>query len=200
MSEVFPYRPSLPMGSIGLRSSGFWGMVFLVLSEASLFAYLFFSYFYFSVQPHPGPWPPSGPPDLSYAIAQTIVVLIACATMWWADCSVALADGGGLLLGLGLSLALALVFIVLQFLDWYAKPFSLATDPYASLYFTITGVHLAHLVAGFIMIAAVLGWSLLGYFGPARHAPVTITAFYWYFVAAIWLPLFFTLYLTPYLA
>ncbi|MFO1533596.1 MAG: hypothetical protein ABR562_07900, partial [Thermoplasmatota archaeon] len=48
-------RPPLPMGSIGLRSSGFWGMVFLVLSEASLFAYLFFSYFYFSVQPHPGP-------------------------------------------------------------------------------------------------------------------------------------------------
>jgi len=31
MSDVFPYRPSLPMGSIGLRSSGFWGMVFLVL-------------------------------------------------------------------------------------------------------------------------------------------------------------------------
>jgi len=90
MSEVFPYRPPLPMGSIGLRSSGFWGMVFLVLSEASLFAYLFFSYFYFSVQPHPGPWPPSGPPDLSYAIAQTAIVLIACATMWWADRSVAL--------------------------------------------------------------------------------------------------------------
>ncbi|MBV9016801.1 MAG: heme-copper oxidase subunit III [Alphaproteobacteria bacterium] len=200
MSDVFPYRPPLPMGSIGLRSSGFWGMAFLVLSEASLFAYLFFSYFYFSVQPHPGPWPPSGPPDLSYALGQTATALIGCGTMWWADRSAAVADRSGLLLGLGASLALVVAFIVLQFLDWYAKPFSLATDPYGSLYFTTTGVHLGHVVAGLIMMAAVLLWSLLGYFGPVRHAPVTITAFYWYFVAVIWLAVFFTLYITPYLA
>jgi heme/copper-type cytochrome/quinol oxidase subunit 3 len=47
------------------------------------------------------------------------------------------------------------------------------------------------------MIAAVLAWSALGYFGPLRHAPVTITAFYWYFLTAAWLWLFFALYGTP---
>jgi cytochrome c oxidase subunit 3 len=101
------------------------------------------------------------------------------------------------LIGLLATFILALGFIVLQFLDWYDKPFSLATDAYSSFYFVITGVHLVHLVAGAVMIAAVFAWSLFGYFGPVRHAPVTITALYWYFLTVAWLWLFFTLYGTP---
>ncbi|HZT86452.1 MAG TPA: cytochrome c oxidase subunit 3 [Stellaceae bacterium] len=200
MSETFPYRPPLPIGSIGLRSSGFWGVVFLVLSEASIFAYLFFAYYYFSTQPHPGPWPPSGPPDLTWAIPQSVIVLLGSATMWWANRGIARGARAPLLLGLAATLVLAIAFLALQLADWFDKPFSLATDPYSSLYFTIGGFHLAHEFVGIVMIAAVLAWSALGYFGPVRHAPVTVTAFYWYFVTVIWLALFFTLYITPYLA
>ena len=199
MSEVFPYRPALAMGSIGRAASGYWGAVFLVLSEASIFAYLYFSYYYFSVQPHSGPWPPSGPPSFIYAAPQTAVVLLASAAMWWADRSAGRAEQAGALLGLGLTLILGAGFIALQFLDWYAKPFSLATDAYSSLYYVITGVHLAHLVAGIIMAAAVQVWFLLGYLGPVRHVRLTVTALYWYFLAAVWLTLFFTLNITPYL-
>jgi heme/copper-type cytochrome/quinol oxidase subunit 3 len=200
MSEVFPYRPPLPVGSVGLRASGFWGMVFLVISEASLFAYLLFSYYYFAVQPHPGPWPPGGPPSLAYAIPQTVVLLISSATAWWADRAAERGARPHAVLGLGVTLLLGLAFLALQLLDWFDKPFSLATDPYSSLYFAIGGAHLAHEFAGVLMLGAVLVWSSLGYFGPLRHAPVTIAAFYWYFVTAIWLAVFFTLYITPFLS
>lgn len=199
MSDALPYRPPLPMGSIGRRSSGFWGVVFLVLSEASLFAYLFFAYFYFAIQPHSGPWPPSGRPDLTYALPQTALVVVAAGLLWWADRAAERAAKGAVLLALGGGLALSVVFVVLQALDWHAKPFSLATDPYASLYFTIGGVHLAHVAVGIVMIAAVLLWSALGYLGPVRHVPLTVTAYYWYFVALTWLGVFFTLYISPYL-
>lgn len=199
-SETFPYRPSLPIGSIGRAASGYWGAVFLVLSEASIFAYLYFAYFYFSVQPHSGPWPPSGPPSFTYAAPQTVVVLLACAAIWWADRSAGLADPAGVLIGLVLALLLGAGFVALQFLDWYDKPFSLATDPYSSLYFVITGVHLAHLVLGIIMAGTVLLWFAFGYLGPVRHAPITVTALYWYFLALIWLTLFFTINITPYLS
>jgi heme/copper-type cytochrome/quinol oxidase subunit 3 len=199
VARTFPYQPTLPMGSIGVRSSGFWGMTFLVLSEASLFAYLFFAYYYFAIQPHSGPWPPSGPPEFTYSAPQTIVVLAGCVTAWWADRSAARATLGGLLLALSATLVLALAFVALQVADWHSKPFALATDPYSSLYFVIGGVHLAHVCVGVVMIAAVLLWSALGYFGPVRHVPVTVTAFYWYFVAVLWLGVFFTLYVSPYL-
>lgn len=201
MSDAtFPYRPALPVGSIGLRASGFWGVVFLVISEASLFAYLFFAYYYFSVQPHGGPWPPGGPPSFTYSAPQTAVLLISSATVWWADRSAGAGRRGPMLIGLLLTFLLGLAFIGLQFADWFDKPFTPATDAYASLYFTIGGVHLAHEVVGVLMLAAVLVWSGLNYFGPLRHAPVTVTAFYWYFVTVIWLALFFTVYGTPYLS
>ncbi|HZU88570.1 MAG TPA: cytochrome c oxidase subunit 3 [Stellaceae bacterium] len=196
---VFPYRPPLPMGSLGRRASGYWGAVFLVLSEASIFAYLCFSYFYFSVQPHSGPWPPGGPPGFTYTVPQTAAIILAAAAMWWADRAADRAEGGALLLGQAAGLALGIGFVALQFLDWYDKPFALATDPYASLYYVLTGVHLAHVVLGLIMAMATLLWTGLGYFGRARHVPVTVAALYWCFLAAVWLVVFFTLNITPYL-
>ena len=200
MSEaIFPYRPPLLMGSVGRRASGYWGAVFLVLSEASIFAYLCFAYFYFAVQPHPGPWPPAGPPSFTYTAPQTIVILASCVAAWFAERAAARAEPAALLVALGLNLALGAGFIALQFLDWYDKPYALATEPHASLYYVITGVHLAHVVLGMIMLAAVTLWSVLGYLGPVRHVPVTVAKLYWYFLAIVWLALFFTLNITPYL-
>jgi cytochrome c oxidase subunit 1/cytochrome c oxidase subunit I+III len=95
-----------------------------------------------SVQPQYGPWPPSGPPSFLYAAPQSAVMLLGSAGLWWADRSAARGERLMVLLGLLASLILALGFIALQFLDWGAKPYSLATDAYSSLYFVITGVHL----------------------------------------------------------
>ena len=51
----------LPIGSKGRLSSGWWGMIAVIATEASLFAYLLFSYYYFAIQPHAAPWPPEMP-------------------------------------------------------------------------------------------------------------------------------------------
>ena len=91
-------------------------------------------------------------------------------------------------------------FIVLQFLDWHDKPFTLATSTYSSIYFTIGGFHLAHVVAGLLIFAVLLIWTALGYFDAVRHVPITVGTLYWYFLAAVWLAVFFVLYITPYLA
>lgn len=195
--QALANRPPLPVGSIGARSAGFTGMALLILSEAGIFAYLFFAYFYFSVQPGHGAWPQSGPPPFTYSAPQCGVLLASCATMWWANRSAARGNRLMVWLGLAATLILGLGFIALEFIDWYAEPFALASDPASSFYYVITGVHLAHVVAGTIMVAAVLIWSLLGYFGPLRHVPITITAMYWYFLAVTWLWVFFTLYGTP---
>ena len=48
------------------RASGWWAMIFTVFTEASLFAYLLFSYYYLAAQPHaPGTFPQGGPPALT---------------------------------------------------------------------------------------------------------------------------------------
>jgi len=187
----------LPMGSIGIRASGWWGAWFLIISESSIFAYLFFSYFYFSIQP-PANWVPGGPPSFTYSAPQTAVVLVGCLTAWFADRSILLNRVLLALLGLFLTIVLGAGFIALQFLDWFSKQFSLSTGTYSSEYFIITGFHLAHVVVGWIMFVVLFIWTALGYFDGVRHVPITIGKLYWYFLAIIWLAVFLVLNGTPY--
>ncbi len=177
--------------------SAWWGTWFLLISEASIFAYLFFSYFYFSIQP-PANWIPGGPPSFAFSAPQTAVVLIGCLTAWFADRSILLNRVLLALLALLATVVLGAGFIALQFLDWVSKPFTLSSSTYSSEYFVITGFHLAHVVVGWLMFVMLFVWTALGYFDGVRHVPITIGKLYWYFLAVIWLAVFFVLNGTPY--
>ena len=65
---------TLPLEGKGLRSSGWWGMLCLIATEAILFVYLIFSYAYLGAQ-IAGPWPPTGAPSLLLAGPDTVVLL-----------------------------------------------------------------------------------------------------------------------------
>jgi cytochrome c oxidase subunit 1/cytochrome c oxidase subunit I+III len=80
------------------------------------------------------------------------------------------------------------------------KPFGLSSHSYGSLYFTVTGFHMAHVLVGLLILGLLLFWSALGYFDRARMAPVSIGGVYWHFVDAVWLTVFFTFYVTPHLS
>jgi len=187
----------LPVGAIGTSASGWWAVWFVMISESALFGYLFFSYFYFSVQP-PANWVPGGPPSFLYPGIQTGLVAAGCATVWFAHRSINLGQQLFAILGLLATLLLCSGFIAVQFLDWSDKSFTFSESTYSSEYYVITGAHLAHVVLGWIMLFMVLVWTALGYFDPIRHVPIAVAAVYWYFVAAIWIGVFFTLTCTPY--
>jgi cytochrome c oxidase subunit III len=190
---------ALPVGSKGRLSSGWWGMLCLIATEAALFAYLLFSYFYVSAQVT-GAWPPGGPPNLGLAIAGTVVLLLGSVTMWWGERGVRAGRRGQLLLGLGISVLLAVAFVGLEGTEWSHKDFSLTSNVYGSLYFTITGFHLLHVLVGVAMLVMLFVWTLLNYFGVRRHSTVSIAVMYWHFVTAVWIAVFLTFYVTPYLA
>jgi heme/copper-type cytochrome/quinol oxidase subunit 3 len=188
---------SLPMGSIGASASGWWGAWFLMISEALLFSYELFSYYYFSIQP-PANWIPGGPPSFLYPGIQTGLVLLGCASAWFAHRSILLNERLLAIVGLLVTFLLCSGFIAVQFLDWFDKPFPFSESTYSSEYYLITGTHLAHVVVGWIMLLVVLIWTTLGYFDGIRCVPITIAKIYWYFIAAIWIAIFFTLTCTPY--
>jgi heme/copper-type cytochrome/quinol oxidase subunit 3 len=197
MTEILAHKDRpLPVGSIGYMSTGWAAAIFLLISEASVFAYLFFTYFYFSVQPN-YQWPAGNPPTFLYSAPQTAIVLIGAATSWWADRSAARGAMANVTIALAITIVLGAAFIALQFVDWFTEPFSLASSAYGSNYYVIGGFHLAHFVAGWIMFLVLLMWTWLGYFDAVRHVPITVGALYWYFLAATWIAVFFVLYCTP---
>ena len=117
--------------------------------------------------------------------------------VWWGERGARLGVRRQLLLGLLAGFLLGAIFIGIQLVEWSNKPFTIASHLYGSLYFTVTGFHMAHVAVGLLILLALLLWSALGYFGPARYAPVSIGAVYWHFVDVVWLTVFFTFYLTP---
>jgi cytochrome c oxidase subunit 3 len=198
MADHVPLRGKLPVGAIGTRASGWWAMLFVIFTEGSLFAYLLFSYYYLAAQPHlPGTFPEGGMPSLSLALPNTIILLLSSVAVAWAQAGVERDRKGQLMLGLAISLLLGITFLVVQYFEWAEKPFTLASSSYASLYFVITGFHMAHVVVGVFILVALLTWSALGYFDNVRFTHVHVGGIYWHFVDAVWIAVFFTFYITP---
>lgn len=196
MSDTTARLHTVSAGSVGTRASGWWGMVCLIMTEASLFAYLLFSYYYFAVQ-FGRRWLPETLPSFHLSGPNTILLILSSVAVWWGERGIRRGSRATLAIGLLAGIVLGAAFVGIQYLEWAGKPFGIASNSYGSLYFTITGFHMAHVVVGLVMLAVMLIWSLLGYFDPVRHAPITIGAAYWHFVDAVWLAVFFTFYVTP---
>ena len=189
---------ALPVGAMDTRASGWWAMIFTVFAEASLFVYLLFSYYYLAVQPHaPGAFPEGGPPPLLIAAVNTAILLTSSVAVGWAQLSIEHNKKWRLVAGLGIGALLGMIFLVIQCFEWADRPFELSSTPYSSLYFVITGFHMAHVVVGVVMLLVLTLWSGLGYFNSRRFAHIHIGALYWHFVDAVWIAVFFTFYITP---
>jgi cytochrome c oxidase subunit 3 len=188
----------LPVGAMDTRASGWWAMIFTIFTEGSLFAYLLFSYYYLAVQPHvPGTFPEGGPQPLLIAAANTAILLASSAAVGWAQLCIEHDNKWRLVAGLGIGAALGIVFLAIQCLEWSGQSFGLSSTPYSSLYYLITGFHMAHVMAGVMMLLALTFWSGQGHFNSRRFAHIHIGALYWHFVDAVWILVFFTFYITP---
>ena len=198
MTMVSTPSGNLSVGNVKTYAAGWWGMICGIITEASLFAYLLFGYFYFTVQPHTAPWP-AEMPTFKLAAPNTLILLVSSLAVWFGERGAHQGERGKQVAGLGIGFLLGAVFVGIQVLEWKSKSFSFNSGPYGSLFFIVTGFHMAHVALGLLLLLPLTIWAALGYFGPVRSAPVSIGAIYWHFVDAVWLVVFFSLYITPYL-
>jgi len=199
VNDAIVSRPaSLPLGPIQGRGTGWNGMVMLIVAEAALFGYLLFSYYYHAAANPPG-WVLEPEPRLTLALPDTLLLLASSIAAWWGERGVKQGQRGTALAGIGLTFVMGLVFAVVQVFEWRSKAFGLATSSYSSLYFVTTGFHVAHVIVGLLVLAALWLWVERGYFSAWRDIPVSNGIIYWHFVDAVWLFVFSTYYLTPYL-
>ncbi len=187
----------LPVGSVGRKATGYAGMLTAILTEASLFGYLIFAYFYLAAQAQ-GAWLPELP-KLTLATGNTALLLASSVAVAWGERGIRHGNRTRLAIGLAAGLVLGIAFVAVQMLEWSRKPFTITSHAYGSVYFTLTGFHVAHVVVGLLVLALLLAWTSLGYFGERRHAAVKIGTLYWHFVDAVWIAVYTTLYLSPYL-
>jgi cytochrome c oxidase subunit 3 len=188
----------LPVGSEGKLAGGWWGILALIVTEGSLFGYLLFSYFYLSSQAEQH-WPPEGLPSLLLPGINTAILVASSVCVWASERCVAGKKKSGSMMGMVLAIMLGALFLGIQLVEWSNKTYGMTSDLYGSLYFTITGFHMLHVVIGLVILLLLLVWISFGYFDEKRHAAITIGGIYWHFVDVVWLFVFTTLYLFPYM-
>ena len=182
------------------REPAWWGMLLLIATEATLFALLLASYFYVKFQTA-GPWPPDGiaDPKLGKPIAMTALLMLSSIPAYLAERNARRGDQRGLVLSLALTLLLGSAFLALQVLEYTEKVdlFTPRTNAYGSLFYTITGLHGMHVIAGLVLLVWTLVFALRGAFTAERHLAVQNVSLYWHFVHVVWLFVFTSLYLLP---
>ena len=104
----------LPEHASGTRSFGWWGMVWLIATEATLFALLLASYFYLRFRNGPE-WPPGElhAPELALPLVMTAILWSSSIPVHIADKGMRGGDQGRLKWGLALGFVLGAVFLFL---------------------------------------------------------------------------------------
>jgi cytochrome c oxidase subunit 3 len=178
------------------RTSGpVLGMVVFVASEAMFFATFFGAYFtIYSVNPV---WPPAGFPHLEPGLATVLTVLLVAS-------SVTLQTGvrairrdrtRAMLVWLGLTILLGAGFLGLQLYDYSLLGFGVRDGIFGSLFYVMTGLHMAHVFGGVVFLVLVLVQGLGGQLTHAHHDSMEAGSIYWHFVDVVWICLFTTFYL-----
>jgi cytochrome c oxidase subunit III len=183
----------------GPRSAGWWAMLILILNEAVLFAALVASYFYIRINSPTWPQANIARPELILPIILTVILVSSSFFMQWAQVSIQRSNVGRMRLALFIAFLLAALFLSLQIFEYSRSEFTPQTVSYGSLYFVITGVHGMHVLIAGLMNLFLQVRAGLGHFTQRRHLAVENTVLYWHFVDLVWLVIFSSIYLSPYL-
>ena len=192
----------LPETGTGTRSFGWWGMVWLIATEATLFAILLASYFYIRFR-HPE-WPLDHiePPKLELPLIMTVILWSSSLPVHIAEKGIEKGNQRRLKGGLAMGWLLGAIFLFITVaVEWpeTLHEFSPRTNAYGSLFFTITGFHASHVIVGLSVSAWTQARAWQGAFDERKHVSVQNFAMYWHFVDIVWLFVLLSVYFSPHL-
>jgi heme/copper-type cytochrome/quinol oxidase subunit 3 len=102
--------------------------------------------------------------------------------------------------GLGLCILTGLAFLAIRVLVMSELGFKWSSHAYGSVVWTMLGMHTFHMVAATCECGLLFTYSLVRPMTKKQFLDVRTTSVYWYFVALIWVPFYFTIYVVPYLS
>jgi heme/copper-type cytochrome/quinol oxidase subunit 3 len=183
------------VNSVALRAHPLvFGVVVFLASESMLFAGLLAAWF--DLRGLNTTWMPVGTEiDLGLATFGTVLLGAGSVTMGIAQVAAARRRRELARAMLVLTLFCALGFVYTALRDWSLANFNVASSAYGTLFFVLTGTHLAHVIVGAVLLLALTIFLGEPAFTRDRSAGVEAIAYYWHFVFVIWLAVYATIYL-----
>jgi heme/copper-type cytochrome/quinol oxidase subunit 3 len=132
----------------------------------------------------------------------TLLLFSSSFTFWRAEKCYERNDTGGMkgwLLG---TLVLGAIFLIGQGHEYYSlikEQVTVSKSEFGSSFYALTGFHGLHVFIGLIILTCVYILTLEGYFEGASSTVIRTVGIYWHFVDAVWVFVFTTIYILPYL-
>jgi cytochrome c oxidase subunit III len=174
------------------------GMVMFLGAEVMFFAALVGAFFVLRLGAQV--WPPPLQPRLPVEVTgvNTVILLLSGAMMALALRAIGRGNQAGLRRYLGCTAVLGAVFLAVQGYEWTRLVhFGLTASSgiYGATFYTLVGVHGAHVLGALIWLSLVALTVRRGRFGTRTHVPVTLCGMFWFFVVFVWPVLYVLVYL-----
>lgn len=178
------------------RTTAWWGVAMVILTESTVFAILLAAYFF--LRAASTAWPPPGVelPDLKTAVPASFLLWGSSLPIFAVEAAARRGRWGVVRAGLLVSWLMGATFVAITLKDFQALHFGWRDHAYGSIFYTIVGLHALHLVVGLSMSLVVQAKSWLGRYSPERHASLGVFSLYWHFVDLVWLAVFPSLFLS----
>jgi len=180
--------PTGPQAGVGLLPPIKVGLGVLLATITSLFALFVSAY---AIRMEYGDWRPLPEPDLLWA--NTGVLLFASVGLQMAWRAASREHWNAIRRWLWFGGAFALIFMIGQFVAWQQladSGYIITGNPANAFFYTLTGLHVAHLLGGMVAWARTVRYARAGESMSKTRLGVELCAVYWHFLFVIWLILF----------
>ena len=171
------------------------GMLLFIMSEVMIFGAFFTAYFFVRIVTH-NPWPAHGTtlPEATTGV-NTAILFSSSLTIHWALVSIRKGNRFGLKAGMVATFLLGLTFLILQVNEYVHLGFAPQDAAQATVFYSLTGLHGAHVVIGLGALAIVTLRSFRGHYSPEHHQGMEVPGIYWHFVDIMWLIVYTAVYI-----
>jgi cytochrome c oxidase subunit 3 len=189
----------LPTCAFGHRDPLWWGIILAIAIETTAFAIGWATYLYLRMQE--ATWPPWGwsTPNLLIGALSTIAILASGVPMYLLDKESKRMDVRRVRFLLIVFYAISLVVCAVRVWEFIALQVKWDSNAYGSIVWALLTLHTVHVVTS---MAEGLTLTVYVFLRPLddRHAlDLEVTAVYWYFVVASWIPNAILIYLGPHI-
>jgi cytochrome c oxidase subunit III len=179
-----------------LPDRGKVGIIFLIVTETSLFAIFVAAYLIYIGKSVTGPFPKD---VLDVPILPTICLLSSSFTVYMAEHAALKGAIGRFKLWLLLTIALGLEFLIATGLEWrkliYEDHLTIATNLFGSTFYSLVGLHASHVIVGLFFLTLTLLVTLFKFPIETQARRVVLLSWYWHFVDAVWVVVFTVVYI-----
>ena len=170
------------------------GMLLFIISEVMIFGAFFTAYFFIRIA-QGDPWPAHGTTlPVEVAGVNTLILVSSSFTLHWAQESIKKGNRFGLKAGMLTTFLLGCTFLFIQINEYANIGFAPQDHAQQTIFYSLTGLHGAHVTVGLILLLIVTIRAFRGHFSPEEHRGVEVPGIYWHFVDIMWIVVYTTVY------